>query len=263
MIKRLTLADDREVKEFLKEEASINLFIIGDLETFGYETEFQDLWGDYGENGNLRAVLLRFYDSYIPYAKGDFDTDGFIGIIKKNKNVSGISGKADIVAKFESELSECFTKKQTTFFAECTMDSFTGCSVNPLHIKQANFSDIDRIIALRETIKEFMPNPNAKEILKKSMETRTGRTYIYEVDGQLAAAASTTAENTFSAMVVGVCTAEDYRNQGFASLVVKTLTADILSEGKSLCLFFDNPAAGRIYQRLGYKTIGHWIMYQK
>lgn len=28
-----------------------------------------------------------------------------------------------------------------------------------------------------------------------------------------------------------------------------------------LCLFYDNPAAGRIYKRIGFRDIGKWCMW--
>lgn len=43
---------------------------------------------------------------------------------------------------------------------------------------------------------------------------------------------------------------------------MEKLMADVLEEGKSLCLFYDNPEAGRIYKRLGFKDIGRWTMYR-
>ncbi len=79
----------------------MNLFIIGDIEAFGYEQEFQELWGDFDENGRLRAVLLRFYDSYIPYAPGDFDIDGFAEVMRNASHPVRLSGKTELVAKFE------------------------------------------------------------------------------------------------------------------------------------------------------------------
>ena len=35
---------------------------------------------------------------------------------------------------------------------------------------------------------------------------------------------------------------------------------DLLKEGKSLCLFYDNPKAGSIYHRLGFENIDRWTM---
>lgn len=43
MIRKLTKSDHEQVLTFLKEEAAINLFIIGDIEAFGYDADFQEL----------------------------------------------------------------------------------------------------------------------------------------------------------------------------------------------------------------------------
>lgn len=73
--------------------------------------------------------------------------------------------------------------------------------------------------------------------------------------------ASTTAENTFSAMVVGVATLESYKKKGYATACMVKLCDQLLSEGKELCLFYDNPEAGAIYKRIGFEDIGFWMMY--
>ncbi len=92
------------------------------------------------------------------------------------------------------------------------------------------------------------------------MENGTSRTYYIRQNGQIVSAASTAAENSMAAMVIGVCTLHDYKNLGFASRCLNQLCHDILKEGKTLCLFYDNPDAGRIYKRLGFYDIEKWAM---
>lgn len=72
MIRKLTKKDHEQVFSFLKEEVALNLFIIGDIEAFGYETDFQELWGAFEESGTLKSILLRFHDAFIPYSKEEF-----------------------------------------------------------------------------------------------------------------------------------------------------------------------------------------------
>ncbi len=38
------------------------------------------------------------------------------------------------------------------------------------------------------------------------------------------------------------------------------LCSDLLKRNKTLCLFYDNPKAGRVYRRIGFKEIGIWTM---
>jgi predicted GNAT family acetyltransferase len=91
-----------------------------------------------------------------------------------------------------------------------------------------------------------------------------GSTLFIEDQGQIVSTVATTAETTINAMVVSVATDPDYRNKGMASYLLKVLMKDyIIKKKKSLCLFYDNPAAGKIYQRLGFKQLGLWDMYFK
>lgn len=261
MIRKLTQSDHETIMGFLQEEASMNLFIIGDLEAYGYETDFQELWGDYEENGELRAVLLRYHNSFIPYAKStEFDVIGLAHIIESFPGDVTLSGKTEIVSEIESMAELKLGKKRIMHFAECTSsEKFEHAS---LQVKMATVHDVDRILELRNRIEEFTTTENARTILVQSIETGTGRTYFLEQEGKMVASASTAAENSLSAMIVGVCTHPDYRRKGLATTVMQQLFSDVMNEGKILCLFYDNPEAGSIYKRLGFKDIGYWTMYR-
>ena len=261
MIRKLRERDHDVVMGFLSVEPSINLFIIGDIEAFGYDSDFQELWGQFDNNGELQAVLLRFHNSFIPYAKtSDLDIRAFADIMKTYNEDLFLSGKTEIVAKFEGIDGLNLGKKQVTYFAECSHAKLIGDTDHA--VKNATSEDVDRIIQLRETIEEFSPNPNARKMLVQALETKTGRTYYHEVDGLMIASASTAAENSMSAMIVGVCSHKDYRRKGLATAVMQKLFRDVMNEGKVLCLFYDNPEAGRIYKRLGFQDIGMWTMYR-
>ncbi|MCM3670357.1 GNAT family N-acetyltransferase [Mesobacillus maritimus] len=260
MIRKLTKHDDEIVMSFLGDEPSINLFIIGDLEAFGYETDFQELWGEFTNTGELKAVLLRFHQSFIPYAKGSFDIEKFGEIMKSYSPKPILSGKQEIVEQFESLLEIAPGRKQVTYFAECRTDYNLDTPQLPIQI--ARITDVDQIMELRSTIDEFSLNDSTRKMLIQAMETKTGRTYYLEESGKFIACASTTAENTMSAMIVGVCTYKNFRQRGLATEILQKMVKDVLNEGKILCLFYDNPAAGRIYKRLGFQDIGMWTMYR-
>ncbi|MFY4774164.1 GNAT family N-acetyltransferase [Metabacillus sp. RGM 3146] len=119
---------------------------------------------------------------------------------------------------------------------------------------------MERILELTGAIPEFSSN-ESPESKRRNMEKGTARTYFIEEDRRLVSSASTAAENTLSAMVVGVCTLEDYKQKGYATKCMQKLCTDVLSEGKELCLFYDNPKAESIYKRLGFENIGRWTMY--
>ncbi|WP_346764171.1 GNAT family N-acetyltransferase [Bacillus sp. N1-1] len=126
-------------------------------------------------------------------------------------------------------------------------------------VKKADLDDLNKIHFLHNMIDEFEATETVEE-KQRNQEKGVSRTYYIEMDGQPVSAASTAAENSQSAMVVGVCTLPDYKRNGYATTCSSKLCYDVLSEGKVLCLFYDNPDAGTIYKRIGFQDIEKWMM---
>ena len=85
MIRKLTENDRKMTLEFLNDEPAINLFIIGDIENFGFDEDFQEIWGNFDDLNQLQGVLLRFNENFIPYYKNaNFDITDFRNIITSN-----------------------------------------------------------------------------------------------------------------------------------------------------------------------------------
>jgi len=259
MIRKLTSKDNEQLMEYLKEEKSLNLFIIGDVENFGYDSDFQEIWAEIDEDEKIVSVLLRYQHFYIPYSKGDFDVTGFVDIINRDKEFDGMSGKKSVLEKFDKFME--FSKKKEQYFAELTDDGLLDTDVELLEVRKAKVEDIDDIINLKQKIEEFDITLSSIESYRQTIVTGTGRTYFIEKDGEVIASASTTAENSESAMIVGVCTHPQYRRKGYATKCMIALCKEVLSEGLGLCLFYDNPNAGRIYKQIGFRDIGKWKMY--
>ena len=132
--------------------------------------------------------------------------------------------------------------------------------IDLIQVHKATINDISRIISLHSKIPEFSDAPRNSDSMKRSMEKGVARTFYVEVNGQMVSSASTTVENTYAAMVVGVCTLEDYKRKGYATQCLTAIAREVLDENKVLCLFYDNPEAGRIYKKLGYVDIGKWTL---
>ena len=88
-----------------------------------------------------------------------------------------------------------------------------------------------------------------------------GLKLFIEKDNEIVSTVATTAETTVSAMVVGVATLPTHRQKGYASkLMISLMEEYFQNRNKELCLFYNNPKAGKIYKRLGFKDIGKWVM---
>ncbi|WP_407269245.1 GNAT family N-acetyltransferase [Radiobacillus sp. PE A8.2] len=260
MIRQLTSNDHAICQQLINKNPAENLFIIGDIEAYGYEQDFQQVWGDFDENDKLRAVLLRYEQNYIPFADGDFDAEGFAAIINQDENGKMMSGLKQITAAVEPYIAKDIISKREMYYAKCTqveqLDDVTEV------VKLAKVADIPKLKKLLTNVPEFSGIQFNADSKKRNMEKGVARTYYIEREGEMASSVSTAAENSISAMVVAVCTNANHKKQGLATQCLTKLSYDLLAEGKELCLFYDNPEAGKIYKRIGFQDIGYWTMYK-
>lgn len=151
MIRKLTKKDHEQVFAYLKEEAALNLFIIGDIEAFGYDTDFQELWGVFNERGALKSILLHFHYTFIPYSKKEFVASDYETLLSAYKPLK-LSGKSTIVERFETAPRVQLGDKNERYFCKCLDD--TNLPSTPIQetIKLATLDDVQRIMQLRSYI---------------------------------------------------------------------------------------------------------------
>ena len=257
MIRKLNQADKEKVLRYVSKQPSINLFLIGDIEQFGFDKDFQEVWGKFDEEGNLKGVLLRYNNNFIPYYEDiNEDLSGFKEIIKSYDGNVMISGKEDLIEQFKEAIC-CYTERITYF---CELKDKNKLLNWDNTVKLAVPQDANRIYEIIESIEEFTAENDIDQINDR-IEDKSKRVYYIENNkGDIVSISQTTAENSRSAMVVGVATRKGYREQGYMSKCLSRLCNDLLEEGKTLCLFYDNPKAGNIYHRIGFEEIGRWAM---
>jgi uncharacterized protein len=261
MIRRLSREDQDVCFSFLKTKSAENLFIIGDIEAYGYETEFQKLWGEFTESGELIAVLLKYHESYIPFAMKDFNARGFAEIISDDPELKMMSGLKDITEKIEPYVNKQLKRKRQTYYAKCTRLSTDKNNVDITNVRLATPEDAENLVEIMNAIPEFSDSTLTVERKRRELMDGTSRSFYIFEDRMMVSTASTAAENSQSAMVVGVATLENYKKKGYATKCMIKLCSVLLQEEKELCLFYDNPEAGAIYKRIGFEDIGYWMMY--
>lgn len=261
MIRRLTKNDHVHCFQLLKEQPAENLFILGDIEAYGYDQDFQKLWGDFNENGELIAVLLKYQENYIPYAKGDYNAKRFAEIMLSDPEFSMLSGLKDVTEQLEPYLSHLLKRKRETYYAKCTKLNPATTDVDTSLVKQAVPRDAEELVHLLNSIPEFSDSIITVERKRRGLEDGVSRSFYIKENERIVSTASTAAENSLSAMVVGVATLEGFKKKGYATQCMIELCNQLLEENKELCLFYDNPSAGVIYKRIGFEDIGFWMMY--
>ena len=267
MIRKLQEQDRQQTMDFLSVQASKNLFIIGDIETYGFQQDFQELWGEFDEHEVLIAVMLRYYESFILYSPSIYGAKDFMDIILTYEKPA-VSGDGKVLEQMKPYMDEEIFRLNDTFFAECTKASLKTDSLDSglkNQIQILTKDDIPELVTMRNEIKEFNIMGTVEEQIERfenDLKNKAGRTYFVREDSKIVSAVSTSAENRFSAMIVGVCTLPQYRNKGYVSTLMGKMMHDIFEEKGTVCLFYDNPAAGAIYKRIGFYDIGIWRLYR-
>lgn len=261
MIRRLSKRDERELLQFLKKNWLSNLLIINDIENYGFHTEFQEVWGDFNHHGQLNGGLLRYYRNFIPFVSESTNIAELADLIfQHDVAYEMISGVPEAVERFKQYLP--YRHETSMHYAYLTSEFYTrkDPKCHDCIVRMASVDDVDKIVALYKNIEGFVVDSARIEELRHKLKTGTGKTYVVEKEGQIIASASTGAESTSSAMIFGVCTHPDYRRRGYAELCLSKLCDDLLGSGKTLCLFYNNPVAGAIYRKAGFREIGQWKM---
>jgi predicted GNAT family acetyltransferase len=259
MLRKLTEDDRQAALSYLALEPSYNVFTIGDIENFGFSNEFQDVWGDFDERSEYRALVLRYYNNHIVYsAAEDFGISAVCEVLGSWRDEWMLSGKESTVAPLAARLGLDDIRRQ--FLAELRSAGDLPVAPADTGVEWATLVTFEKVIDFQRGIEEFVVLTGSAEAIRHNIESGTGRTVFVRRGSEAVSCASSAAENSRSAMIIGVCTAKAYRSQGLATSCMTHLCRFLLDEGKVVCLFYENPTAGRIYKRLGFRDVGRWAI---
>lgn len=262
---RLLHEQDRdEILRYVGKEPEMNLFFIGDIENFGVENETVAIYL-HEERDRWDFLILRFHQYFLLYSQyEDYNAQKAIEFLQ-GQRPDCISGKSVLLERIAPAFPQWTIESTYMSRCDCAEDSFSG--PEGLAVRRLEKEDVPEAIDLLTDIQEFRRTYKKEEreeqIRRMAEEMAQGSKAAVGgfLDERLVTVASTSAENSESAMIVGVATASDCRGKGYASAVVSALCRDCFARGKKyLCLFYDNPVAGRIYNRIGFQELGEYGM---
>lgn len=265
-MQKLTNKHLAEAMAYLSAEPEFNLFFIGDIEQYGMESESvacytSDTWHS-GTAFPYFILIFRQNNILLYSHTADFNKEETSDFIKQLHPVN-ISGKEKLISLLLPYMPE---KEAHINYLSRLSQTPPVRDIAPYTVKKLVQEDIPAIYELYLQIDEFaysyrdISKEEACEDILENVSVH-GRSYgIYE-GGILISIAQTAAENSISAMVIGVATLPGFRGRGYAKAVVSALCADTLKEGRQfLCLFYSNPSAGRIYRSIGFQELGPYTM---
>jgi len=202
-------------------------------------------------------VLGRYFDTLMVYTNDDdFDAEAAVRFIQENGiDFRVLVARDRIFDRLGAHMK--FSEARRVYLCELTKKDFQPAGTG-IHTEVARKEDSGDIYALRCTIEEFKGFDLSFEAMRGVVEQ--GRTVIVREDGNIVSLAMCGAVTGKHANIGGVCTARLSRGRGYASQAVSDLSAMLLEEGFICSLTYNNPAAGAIYHRLGYRKIGEMVL---
>lgn len=254
MLKLAEAEDQERILHFLKEESSFNTFMIGDILTYGFSSNMQKV---YINEGELDIIVLVYFTTMLVYQKSNTVHD--LSFIMNMHDIKTIMGKETILDMYDFQ---GYTKTIKRF-----MELHSPLQKTDAEYIIAKETDAEELAEFYMKIEEFRHMYHGKEevqaMIANRIHNKEGRHFFIKENGEIIAQINSAAENPYSAIIGGVGTLKEYRNQGYASSLLKSLCSVLQKEHIMPCLFYDNEAAGRIYQSNGFEYIGNYAYYDR
>lgn len=258
MIRRLSQADRNLAVDLLNHDPIHNLYLIGNITQLGFETEYCEFWGDFarGDDSNIRGLINRYMNGWSIYGAPDADWGGLAEVMDSHPvaarrlqdNPGGVDSFTPYLGRYSAAKSD---EEELMMLAENAFRPIIPPA--DASLRRAALADLDELA-------DFYSDAGSMSRTRAGVQRplRDLRVWVASSGGRIRAAALTNAEVPKYAMIGGVYTEPASRNLGLARAVCSALCAELLAEGKQPALYWQDPAAGTVYRKLGFRAIGTW-----
>ncbi len=244
-----------QLLNLLRQDPANNIFLIGNVASFGVRGRNIAFWGAFRQADLVGVSMLRG-ESASFFAMDRACLSQLLPRVGLAQNLSGELGLMEEVLSLLPAgrviwaTNEYFCRLEAGDFQPCTLGGVRPAVpadlglLTDLYVQGDAFSKVSR--------------RHVGEQVERQLADF--RYHVLAIGNQILCAAAAVAETEDMAMIVSVLTAPAARNRGYAGAVVSSLCADLLARGKTPHLFYqeNNEAAGHVYRRLGFTSIGRW-----
>lgn len=259
MIRPLTEADRMQLLALLGGAAEHNLYFLGNLETLGFGQPLCRFWGEFSEEGLLRAAANRYMTGWGVYGVADADWSAVATLIDGDPEASRLQDNPGGIPSLLPYL-RLHRAAQVDEEELMRLDAadFRPQQAPPgLIVRGATLDDLQVLTAHYADAGSMRRTPLGVE-----RPLRDGIVYLGEMveDGNrvVVSSALTNAQTRSMAMVGGVYTPEERRGRGYGRAVCTDLCKELIQRGLVPILYWKTAAAGRVYRTLGFHAIGTW-----
>ncbi len=261
-MRKMKETERAQILEYVMAEPEINLFFIGDIENYGIDSDEINVYVQ--EEGEAwDSLVLRYFDNYIIYSQKDtFRIEPVIAFLK-DKIIDSMNGKASILRR----IAPFFPKMRLDieYMLRCNHVEKNMITVEDAKLRLLTAEDAEEIVDLYITVEEttlrFEETRSKKIAERRANLERDGFAMGMFYQDQLVSVAEISADSARSGMIIGVATHPDFRGRGYSSKTTSALCEEAFKRGKEfLCVFYDNPDAGRLYKKIGFEEVDKYAL---
>lgn len=260
MIRRLVEQDRDALVVLLEHAPQMNLYLLGNIEANGFESDFCEFIGDVVD-GQVRGVINRYMTGWTVYGLANADWAGLGAMVdahpvtadRLQDNPGGIASLLPYLTRYAVA---SLTEEQVM---ELPDDRTQYGGLRPcaapvgFTVRKASLGDLELLVDLYGDAADMTRTPAGVE-----RPLRDRRVWLAERDGMAVAAALTNAETAKLAMIGGVYTRPAWRGLGLSQAICSALCTELIQTGRQPVLYWQHPAAGHVYTKLGFRPVGTW-----
>lgn len=238
---------------FLKQDVVFNTFILADIDNYGFDSPFQEIYmKQKGDECNF--VYLKFYNNLIISGEPEeFDIEFAEDLMREG--ISIVMGRNNLVCQIAEGCKNYFNHTKKVLYQ---LEMKENLLKEDGTVQIASEKDVERIYNFLMSIESFKALYSSKDMIYNRIRNGEGIHAFIENEGEIIAHGNSTAKSEFSYMIGGVGVKDSFRNQGLASKIVSKLADNILAEKKIPCIFSEKSKGQSFLGRLGFMEIGDW-----
>ncbi|MBX3012714.1 MAG: GNAT family N-acetyltransferase [Caldilineaceae bacterium] len=259
MIRLLTEADRAQADTLLAAAPQLTLYMLGNLEKLGFTEPICEFWGDFAPTtpeASLRAVLNRYLTGWTVYGTADANWPGLAAIVDQHPagaerlqdNPGGVDSFLPYLQRYRASKDE---REEIMVLAAAHFQPIAAPA--GVVVRRGTLADLPKLVAFYADAGHM-----SRSAVGVERPLRDTRLWLAEEAGTLLATALTNAETSALAMIGGVYTQPVARGRGLSQAVCSALCADLLADQKQPILYWNTPAAGVVYRKLGFSATGQW-----
>lgn len=194
------------------------------------------------QDSDLKEWAQLLYDERITLMAGEYDTH--FRLLQTIGDIVPADSPVDVFCRYEVQ-------------EFCIHETALEAPPSDLKLNQGKPQDLDKLYFFYQ---QSLNMKRTKVELKRNL-AQDKVIYLKKL-GKVASAALTHCETDEAGLIGGVYTPKMHRQKGYSKACMLELMHWLKRENKTPCLFYEknNTPAKNLYQKLGFKPIGDWVI---